>query len=240
MWKQSVHFHPAFDPIKRCENLCLLDCNIGDNVIRLLADALVGNTTMEKLDISDDNDTSSVGLDAISRLLESTRLKTILFYWGDEFCDDFDATQRFVSTLLHKNSTLLELPLLERHGFPGAFDDDDGIAAFASIRICLTRNRQLNRANNLLLAPLLTPTPTTPLVRRQQHAMTMTKTWHKAITKFAMVRNNAGASAIFKLFTARPQLLEKRIKRPAVESAEPAISRQQQQQQQQQQQDATW
>jgi hypothetical protein len=43
----------------------------------------------------------------------------------------------------------------------------------------------------------------------------MLKTWHKAITKFATVPNNAGASAIFKLFTARPQLLEKRIERPS-------------------------
>jgi hypothetical protein len=46
-------------------------------------------------------------------------------------------------------------------------------------------------------------------------AMIMRKTWHKAITKFALVPNNAGSSAIFKLFTARPQLLEKRLKRPA-------------------------
>jgi hypothetical protein len=37
---------------------------------------------------------------------------------------------------------------------------------------------------------------------------------HKAIGKFAMVPNNAGASAIFKLFQARPQLLEKRLKPP--------------------------
>jgi hypothetical protein len=43
----------------------------------------------------------------------------------------------------------------------------------------------------------------------------MLKISHKAITKFAKVPNNAGASAIFKLFQARPQLLEKRIKRPA-------------------------
>jgi hypothetical protein len=45
------------------------------------------------------------------------------------------------------------------------------------------------------------------------------KTWHKAIAKFAKVPNNAGASAIFKLLTARPQILEKRIKRPASAAA---------------------
>jgi hypothetical protein len=43
----------------------------------------------------------------------------------------------------------------------------------------------------------------------------MLKISHKAIMKFAMVPNNAGASAIFKLFQARPALLEKRLKRPA-------------------------
>jgi hypothetical protein len=37
----------------------------------------------------------------------------------------------------------------------------------------------------------------------------MLKIAHKAIAKFSMVPNNAGASAIFKLFQARPALLEK-------------------------------
>jgi hypothetical protein len=50
----------------------------------------------------------------------------------------------------------------------------------------------------------------------------MLKISHKAITKLAAVgnRNNAtGASAIFKLFQARPALLEKRIKRPPAATA---------------------
>ena len=60
----------------------------------------------------------------------------------------------------------------------------------------------------------------------QQNAGTMMlKTWHKAIAKFAMVRNNnAGASAIFKLFTARPQLLEKRLKRPPPTAVAAAVA----------------
>jgi hypothetical protein len=74
----------------------------------------------------------------------------------------------------------------------------------------LTRNQQLNRVN-LLLAP---PPPPPPLQQQQQlHqqqqprnvGMTMMlKISHKAITKFATVPNNAGASAIFKLLQAHP------------------------------------
>jgi hypothetical protein len=69
-------------------------------------------------------------------------------------------------------------------------------------------NQQLNRVV-LLLIP---PPPT------QQHATSMVlKISHKVITKFATVgSSNAGASAMFKLFQARPALLEKRIKQPAV------------------------
>jgi hypothetical protein len=77
----------------------------------------------------------------------------------------------------------------------------------------LIRNEQLNRVNLLLSPP--------PRHQQQQHnhhgaAMIIFKAWHKAIVKFARVPNYAGASAIFKLFTARPQLLEKRLKRPTV------------------------
>jgi hypothetical protein len=50
------------------------------------------------------------------------------------------------------------------------------------------------------------------------------KSYHKAITKFATVPNNAGASVIFKLFTARPQLLEKRLKRPAALALAAAVA----------------
>jgi hypothetical protein len=47
----------------------------------------------------------------------------------------------------------------------------------------------------------------------------MLKIYHRAITKFANVPQKAGASAMFKLFQARPALLEKRLKRPAVAPA---------------------
>ena len=52
----------------------------------------------------------------------------------------------------------------------------------------------------------------------------MLKISHVAITKFAAVANNAGASAIFKLLQARPVLLQKRIKRPSSAAAAAAAN----------------
>jgi hypothetical protein len=74
----------------------------------------------------------------------------------------------------------------------------------------------MNRVALVLVPP--------PLERRrrqqqQQHATgTMLKISYKAIAMFATVgsSNNAGSSAIFKLFQVRPELLAKRINRPPV------------------------
>jgi hypothetical protein len=92
---------------------------------------------------------------------------------------------------------------------------------YASIKRSLKRNEQLNRVTLLLVSP----PPPPPMLRQQQQQQQqqqqnttsmMLKISHKAITKFATVgSNNAGTSAIFKLFQARPALLERRIKRPA-------------------------
>jgi hypothetical protein len=83
-----------------------------------------------------------------------------------------------------------------------------GWRKLATVGTSLTRNQQLNRVHLLL---------SLPQQQQQQRNSTiiMLKTGLKAIAKFAMVHNNAGASAIFKLFTARPQLLEKRLRRPS-------------------------
>jgi hypothetical protein len=78
----------------------------------------------------------------------------------------------------------------------------------------LKRNKQLNHVDLLLARPSLPPQ------QQQQNAGTMMlKIYHKAIMKFARGPNHAGASAIFKLFTARPALLEKRLKRPSAATA---------------------
>jgi Ran GTPase-activating protein (RanGAP) involved in mRNA processing and transport len=193
-------------------------CNLRDKGIHFIVDGLVGNTTMEALHLGD-NGITSVELDDITRLLESTRLKTIGLWWNRALFKDVDATQQFVSTLQHKKSSVQELRGIENWFFQPIFprDVDRQSAIFANINNSLKRNQQLNCLDSLLLAP---PPPLQQAQQNHPHhgraaAMTMFKTWHKAITKFAMAPNNAGASAIFKLVTSRPQLLEKRIKRQA-------------------------
>jgi hypothetical protein len=72
-------------------------------------------------------------------------------------------------------------------------------STYYSINKCLQRNQQLNRVT-LLLVSL---PPRRPQQRQYYyHATTtmMLKTWHMAITKFATVTNNSGASAIFQTF----------------------------------------
>jgi hypothetical protein len=110
--------------------------------------------------------------------------------------------QCFVTALQQTKSSVHELPGINENSFK--MD-----RTFANIKTSLTRNQQWNRVN-LLLAP--------PQQQQQQRNFTtmMLKTSHKAITESAMVPSNAGASAIFKLYTARPLLLEKRLKRPTL------------------------
>jgi hypothetical protein len=98
-------------------------------------------------------------------------------------------------------------------------------ATYASIKNCLKRNQQLNRVALLLVPP--------PLQQQQQRSHSagtmMLKVSHRAIAKFAIVvpaRINAGASAVFKLLQSRPQLLEKRLKRPPTAAAVAAVSQQ--------------
>jgi hypothetical protein len=62
--------------------LKLSDCQLGDDCIRLIAEALVGNTKMDKLKIRGNNwgiTITPVGLDNITTLIESSQLKTIGF-----------------------------------------------------------------------------------------------------------------------------------------------------------------
>jgi hypothetical protein len=186
---------------KTLKQLHLEGCYPGDDIFRLIADGLVGNTTMDALNIYSSNATSASLYD-ITRMIQSTQLKTIGFLWHSDILNDQDATKHFVSTLQQKKSSVQELPNWTYHYFP--------TGTYAIIENSLKRNKQLNRAA-LLLVP--------PPPQQQQHEHTtssikMLKISHKAIAEFAVVANHAGASAIFKLFQARPALLEKRIKRP--------------------------
>lgn len=46
-------FQPALQENRTLRELDLSQCGFGDDVIRLISDSLVGNTTMEALNISD-------------------------------------------------------------------------------------------------------------------------------------------------------------------------------------------
>jgi Leucine Rich repeat len=197
-------FQPALRSNRSLKEFRLRGCHLKDDGFRLIADALVGNMTMEVVDVSW-NRITAAGLDDIIRLLESTRLRIFAFaYCNYKIFADENATQHFVTTLQQKTSTVQELPEFDEEY---SFSDCNA----AIINNSLARNQQLNRVNLLLLAPQ----------RQQQqqqqriHAGAgMLKISHKAITKFATVPDTAGACAIFKLFQARPQLLERRLKRP--------------------------
>jgi hypothetical protein len=134
------------------------------------------------------------------------------------FSDD-DATQHFVSTLHHKESSVQALP--------GIYSNEEiGAETYAKFNNSFSRNRQLNLVK-LLLAPPPQQQPQQhpqPQQQRQPQPGSSTtmilKISQQAITKFAKVCSSnindaAGASAIFKLFQARPAILEKRPKGPA-------------------------
>jgi Ran GTPase-activating protein (RanGAP) involved in mRNA processing and transport len=213
------------------KKLILNGCELGDGGFRLIANALIGNTIMEVLDIADNRITSLCRAD-ITRLLEATQLKTIALRGNDHlFGDDIvaTATRHFVKTLQQKKSSVQELSGLEYNFCPCS----DSVSLYLIIQNSLTRNRQLNRVAVLLTAspPPPPPPPQHWLQQRNDRtaaSLMMLKTWHKAIAKLATVPDNAGTSAIFKLFTARPQLLEKRLKRPVpVATAAAAVPQEQ-------------
>jgi Leucine Rich repeat len=218
---------PGLRSNRTLKQLVISSCKLGDGGFRIVADALVGNTTMHRLSIRG-NDITRAGLDDVIRLIKSTELKTIdfiiqdnaVFNHQDVFADEA-ATQRFVTTLQQQKSCVEEIPNLCWSHFCEKNNYNDDRLSYAkscgnSIGITMTRNRQLNHVNSLLLAPITT----IPQQQQQRNAGTlMLKTYHTAIAKFGRVRNNAGASAIFNLLTSRPQLLEKRIKRPSPTNA---------------------
>jgi hypothetical protein len=207
---------PGLRSNRTLKELVLHYCGIQNAGLRLVVDALVGNAIIDVLDVSW-NDITYRGLADVTRLIESTQLKTLSLCGNSRvFQSNQNATHCFVTALQHAKSSLQELPWISEYDFSNdEAEEENGCTAaatFASINNSLTRNRQLNHVNNLLLAR---PRPPPPLQQPNAAATMMLKVSNKAIAKFATVTNNAGASAIFQLFTSRPQLLEKRLQRPA-------------------------
>jgi hypothetical protein len=117
---------------------------------------------MEVLDVNSIYSITSAGLDNITRMIESTQLKTNGFDWNDDNFNDQSATENFVSTLEQKKSTVQELPRVPIN---------IRAATYGSIQRSLIRKQQLNR-----VALLLVPPPPRPLRQQQQqqpHATSM-------------------------------------------------------------------
>jgi Leucine Rich repeat len=154
-------FQPALRANRTLKQLHLGGCYLEDDGIRLIADALVGNTTMDSLNINW-NFITPVGLRDITRMIESMRFQTMNFAFDNGgIFDDQDATQHFVFALQQKKSTIEEMPLLD----PLYLPEDGRDATYASIKNSLTRNQQLNCVALLLVPP---PPPPLPLQRQQQ------------------------------------------------------------------------
>jgi hypothetical protein len=96
--------------------LNLSQCTLDNEDIGLIADALVGNTTMEFLNIRR-NFISSNGLDEITRLLEYTQLRTIDFGENHGVFDDDAASRRFVN-VLSQNRFMNSLKMIGSGLFP--------------------------------------------------------------------------------------------------------------------------
>jgi hypothetical protein len=207
IFKDAASTHRFARVLSRTESLKKLNicnCRVGDGrLIRIIVDALVGHTTMDTLDIRNNNITFR-SLDDITRLLVSTQLKTIDLEWNLKIFNDKNATEHFVTTIQQKTPSVQNL-LMEYLCIPR--DNDSRNTSVASIRSCLMRNQQLNRVN------ILWTTPPQRQQQQQQHhhhqrnsGTMMLKVSQRAITKLAAAdnhnhNNNAvGASAIFMLF----------------------------------------
>jgi Leucine Rich repeat len=196
--EQSVHFQPGLRSNRTLKILDLSSCQLRDEGIRRIPDALVGNTMIDVWNITW-NGITSVGLDDVTRLVEWTQLKTIdLVFQFITLFNDRASSQRFVTTLQHRKSRVEEIPGL------GNLFLASNMSCVSNVKHSLTRNQQLNRVDSLLAhqpPPTTTPTTTTTTPQQHRHAGTMMlKTWHKVITNFATTvphNDNTGASAIF-------------------------------------------
>jgi hypothetical protein len=151
------------------KELNLTYCELGeDDLVHLIADAMVGNTTMEHLNVSEIEITAK-GLDDITRLVASTRVSTIVLWGNEGIFNDQDITQRFVTTLQQKKSSLKRLPNIDANDFP----QDGGDATYASIKRTLKRNQHLHGSqftvDGTATATTTTTTVATTTACNQQH-----------------------------------------------------------------------
>jgi Leucine Rich repeat len=215
-------FQPALRSNRYLKILDLSCCDLHDEGLCLVTDALVGNSTVDVLDI-DVNEITPNGLTDITRLVKFTQLKSIRTAGNDDFFADMDAIKNLIS-VLHQHTSLEEFTIEQ-------FDHDSSQqeeAVFAIDNI-LARNVSMRHSKELLALPR------TGLSIRSKSGI-----WYMAIAKMgtsshqqadrydddddvdsdsdssggngtdyaAAPTSYPGASAIFKIFQARPAILE--------------------------------
>jgi hypothetical protein len=207
-------------------NLCY--SSYRDDDLSLLVDALVGNTTMDVLDLSRNYLTSNCIVD-ILRLAKLTRLKKIAVQGNRGLFDDNNAIRHFASALHRYSSSLEELLGLD-------------LDRFAVIRGILFRNRSIRHAQELLALQAGTGMP----------IASKSGIWCMAMEKFGQQRLDQvmiddddddeegegdsdhgpttavvaypGASAVYKILQTRPTIFEKQLKRPRSSTTAPSDS----------------
>jgi hypothetical protein len=213
--------------LKQLLRLCLLGVSLEMMAfVCFVDDALSGNTTMELLNISF-IEMGRNALDDITRMMESMPRLYTIYMAGTRWAASCE-----ISFVMKKSQYYSKQSQVYKscQRFVNYIPINIRAVTCASITSSLVHNQQLNRVASLLWIP-----PPPPRRHRPQHATSsslMLKISHMAITKFAQLgngnnnsnnNNNAcRASAIFKLFTARPQLLAKHsrcLQRPPIAAA---------------------
>jgi Leucine Rich repeat len=200
----AVMAHSLQTGLRSNGTLKILDlscCEIDNEVLGLLVDTLIGNTTMEEL-VFRFNDITTKGLvHHVTRLIELTRLQTIDFRHNRNVIVDNNIIQCFAD-VLRRHSTLEELCL--RNGF-----SLDSLDRYPVITNMLARNVSIRRSKQLVALQ-----SRTGLLISSKSGI-----WCKVMAKLSSPRPDCtssfrGASAIFHILQTRPGLLEKQRKRP--------------------------
>jgi hypothetical protein len=108
---------PGLRANRTLRELCLAFCDLDEERLRLLADALVGNTSLDVLDLYGNQQFTSNGAADVTRLVQFTQLKNIDAAGNSSLFADKDAVESFISVLQQHNTSLEQ--------FYGLYSGDD-------------------------------------------------------------------------------------------------------------------
>jgi hypothetical protein len=208
---------PGLRANRTLKELNLENCSIDEEGLRLVVDALVGNTTIEVLLLIGHEIPSNIAsFVEFTRLVEFTQLKclratALVMPHGDLHSYDaigMDVIKNFISGVLHQNTIIEHFEL----GLYDWREVSPHREVTLAMRAISERNVILNQAN-ALLAPRQ-PRTGVPIASksgiwsvalakmgRHKTGTTRDESLHEA-------RYHPGVSAIFKIFQARPAILE--------------------------------